>query len=96
MTCGLDSVTGKRSCRERSQFPQKQGDSGNTWPTQPRSATQTSFQPIGRTESRHDSDAYEAFGPHVAKSTAPDGKPYKIGCGTTPYDHEPVRVMRSR
>jgi quinoprotein glucose dehydrogenase len=89
MTFVLDRVTGKPLIPvKETKVPQNHSDGVNTWPTQPVPATQNVlFNPIGKDGIPCTStDAVTSLGTPFATATAPDGKPYKIGCAYTPYD----------
>ena len=89
MTWVLDRETGKPLLPWKEvPVPQNHSDGVNTWPTQPVPATQNVlFNPIGKDGIPCTTpDAVTALGTPFATSTAPDGKPYKIGCAYTPYD----------
>jgi quinohemoprotein ethanol dehydrogenase len=89
MTFVLDRVTGKPLIPvKETKVPQNHSDGVNTWPTQPVPATQNVlFNPIGKDGIPCTTpDAVTSLGTPYATATAPDGKPYKIGCAYTPYD----------
>jgi quinohemoprotein ethanol dehydrogenase len=96
MTFVLDRVTGKPLIPvKETKVPQLKSESVNTWPTQPVPATQNVlFNPIGKDGIPCTTpDAVTSLGTPFATSTAPDGKPYKIGCAYTPYDTTQYVVM---
>jgi quinohemoprotein ethanol dehydrogenase len=89
MTWVIDRLTGKPLLPwKETPVPQLHSDGVNTWPTQPVPATQNVlFNPIGKDGIPCTTpDAVTSLGTPFATSTAPDGKPYKIGCAYTPYD----------
>ncbi len=89
MTFVLDQQTGKPLIPvKETKVPQDTAPGVNTWPTQPVPATQdVLFNPIGADGIPCTTpDAANAQGIPFATATAPDGKPYKIGCAYTPYD----------
>jgi alcohol dehydrogenase (cytochrome c) len=85
----IDRVTGKPLLPWKEvKVPVSTGADVNSWPTQPVPATQdVLFNPIGK-DGRPctTSDAVTSLGTPFATATAPDGKPYKIGCAYDPYD----------
>ena len=85
----LDRVTGKPLLPwKETKVPVSTGADVNSWPTQPVPAVQNVlFNPIGK-DGRPctTADAVTSTGAPFATSTAPDGKPYKIGCAYDPYD----------
>jgi quinohemoprotein ethanol dehydrogenase len=96
MTFVLDRVTGKPLIPvKETPVPQNHSDGVNTWPTQPVPATQNVlFNPIGKDGIPCTSpDAVTSLGTPYATATAPDGKPYKIGCAYTPYDTTQYTTM---
>jgi len=96
MTFVLDRLTGKPLIPvKETPVPQDHADGVNTWPTQPVPATQdVLFNPIGKDGIPCTTpDAVTSLGTPFATSTAPDGKPYKIGCAYTPYDTTQYTVM---
>jgi quinohemoprotein ethanol dehydrogenase len=96
MTFVLDRVTGKPLIPVKEvPVPQNHSDGVNTWPTQPVPATQNVlFNPIGKDGIPCTTpDAVTSLGTPFATSTAPDGKPYKIGCAYTPYDTTQYTTM---
>jgi alcohol dehydrogenase (cytochrome c) len=89
MTFVMDRVTGKPLIPVKEvPVPQNHSDGVNTWPTQPVPATQNVlFNPIGKDGIPCATpDAVTSLGTPYATATAPDGKPYKMGCAYTPYD----------
>jgi quinohemoprotein ethanol dehydrogenase len=96
MTFVLDRVTGKPLIPvKETKVPQNHSDGVNTWPTQPVPATQNVlFNPIGKDGIPCTTpDAVTSLGTPYATATAPDGKPYKIGCAYTPYDTTQYTTM---
>jgi glucose dehydrogenase len=96
MTFVLDRVTGKPLIPvKETKVPQDKGAGVNTWPTQPVPATQdVLFNPIGKNGIPCTTpDAATSSGIPYATATAPDGKPYKLGCAYTPYDTTQYTVM---
>src|SRR4051794_22347901 len=96
MTFVIDRVTGKPLIPvKETPVPQNHSDGVNTWPTQPVPATQNVlFNPVGKDGIPCTTpDAVTSLGTPFATSTAPDGKPYKIGCSYTPYDTTQYTVM---
>jgi quinohemoprotein ethanol dehydrogenase len=89
MTFVFDRLTGKPLIPiKETPVPQLKSDGVNTWPTQPVPATQNVlFNPIGKDGIPCTTpDAVTSLGVPFATATAPDGKPYKMGCAYTPYD----------
>jgi quinohemoprotein ethanol dehydrogenase len=89
MTFVIDRVTGKPLIPVKEvKVPQNHSDGVNTWPTQPVPATQNVlFNPVGKDGIPCATpDAVTSLGTPYATATAPDGKPYKMGCAYTPYD----------
>jgi quinohemoprotein ethanol dehydrogenase len=89
MTFVLDRATGKPLIPVKEvPVPQSHADGVNTWPTQPVPATKNVlFNPVGKDGIPCTTpDAVTSLGTPFATATAPDGKPYKIGCAYTPYD----------
>ena len=89
MTWVIDRVTGKPLLPwKETPVPQNHSDGVNTWPTQPvSSTTNVLFNPVGKDNIPCTTpDAVTSLGTPFATATAPDGKPYKIGCAFTPYD----------
>ena len=96
MTFVLDRVTGKPLIPVKEvPVPQNHADGVNTWPTQPVPATQNVlFNPIGKDGIPCTTpDAVTSLGTPFATATAPDGKPYHIGCAYTPYDTTQYTTM---
>ena len=96
MTFVIDRVTGKPLIPvKETPVPQLKSDGVNTWPTQPVPRTQNVlFNPIGKDGIPCTTpDAVTSLGTPFATATAPDGKPYKIGCAYTPYDTTQYAVM---
>jgi len=96
MTFVIDRVTGKPLIPvKETPVPQDTVPGVNTWPTQPVPATQNVlFNPIGKDGIPCTSpNAVTSLGTPFATATAPDGKPYKIGCAYTPYDTTQYTVM---
>ena len=89
MTFVLDRVTGKPLIPVKEvPVPQDHSPGVNTWPTQPVPAPQDiTFNPIKKQGLPCTTpDAVTSLGVPFATGTAPNGKPYKIGCAYTPYD----------
>jgi quinohemoprotein ethanol dehydrogenase len=92
MTFVLDRETGKPLLPVREEkVPQSRAPDVNTWPTQPVPlADNVLFNKLSRDGTRRpctdgnvtQTNAYVPF----AQATAPDGKPFKIGCAYDPYD----------
>jgi quinohemoprotein ethanol dehydrogenase len=96
MTWVIDRVTGRPLLPwKETPVPQNHSDGVNTWPTQPVPATQNVlFNPIGKDGIPCTTpDAVTSLGTPYATATAPDGKPYKIGCAYTPYDTTQYTTM---
>jgi quinohemoprotein ethanol dehydrogenase len=96
MTFVLDRVTGKPLIPvKETPVPQDTQPGINTWPTQPVPATKdVLFNPIGKDGIPCTTPtAAMANGTPYAGATAPDGKPFKIGCAYTPYDTTQYTVM---
>jgi quinohemoprotein ethanol dehydrogenase len=96
MTFVLDRETGKPLIPvKETPVPQTKADGVNTWPTQPVPATQNVlFNPIGKDGIPCTTPtAATSSGVPYASATAPDGKPYKIGCAYTYYDTTQYTVM---
>ena len=96
MTFVLDRETGKPLIPvKETPVPQSKADGVNTWPTQPVPATQNVlFNPIGKDGIPCTTPtAATSSGVPYATATAPDGKPYKIGCAYTYYDTTQYTVM---
>ena len=90
MTWVIDRVTGKPLLPwKETKVPVLASSADvNAWPTQPVPATQNVlFNPVGKDGIPCTTpDAVNSTGTTFATATAPDGKPYKIGCAYTPYD----------
>ncbi|HET8529497.1 MAG TPA: PQQ-binding-like beta-propeller repeat protein [Gaiellaceae bacterium] len=89
MTFVLDRVTGKPLLPvKETKVPQSSAAGVNTWPTQPIPATKNVlFNPVNKDNIPCATpDAVTATGTPFATGTAPDGKPFKMGCAYTPYD----------
>jgi glucose dehydrogenase len=89
MTFVLDRQTGKPLIpAPETKVPVSTAPGVNTWPTQPIPATQNVlFNPVNKQNIPcTTADAVTSLGTPFATATAPDGKPYKIGCAYTPYD----------
>ncbi|HZT15505.1 MAG TPA: PQQ-binding-like beta-propeller repeat protein [Gaiellaceae bacterium] len=89
MTFVLDRVTGKPLIPVKEvPVPQDKAADVNTWKTQPVPETQdVLFNPINKEGLPCTTPtALTNKGVPYATSTAPDGKPFKIGCAYTPYD----------
>jgi quinoprotein glucose dehydrogenase len=89
MTFVLDRQTGKPLIPVKEvPVPQNHSAGVNTWKTQPVPQTKNVlFNPINAQGLPCTTpDAVTATGTPFATATAPDGKPYKIGCAYTPYD----------
>ena len=90
MTFILDRETGKPLLPIREEkVPQSRAPDVNTWPTQPIPlADNVLFNRLDKTRrpctdgTKTQTNAYVPF----ASATAPDGKPFKIGCAYDPYD----------
>ena len=96
MTFVLNQQTGKPLIPVHEvPVPQDHTAGVNTWPTQPVPATQdVLFNPIGKNGIPCTTpDALTSSGVPYATATAPDGKPFKIGCAYTPYDTTQYTVM---
>jgi quinohemoprotein ethanol dehydrogenase len=96
MTFVIDRVTGKPLIPvKETPVPQDTQPDINTWPTQPVPATKdVLFNPIGKNGIPCTTpDAAMASGVPYAGATAPDGKPFNIGCAYTPYDTTQYTVM---
>ena len=94
MTFVLDRVTGKPLIPVKEvPVPQSKEANINTWPTQPVPATQNVlFNPVGKDGIPCTTpNAVTAAGVPYATATAPDGKPYKMGCAYDYYDTSAVR-----
>jgi len=89
MTFVLDRVTGKPLIPvKETKVPVSKAPGVNSWPTQPIPVTKNVlFNPINKSNIPCTTpDAVTATGTPFATATAPDGKPYKIGCAYDPYD----------
>lgn len=89
MTFVLDRLTGKPLLPiKETKVPQLSSPGVNTWPTQPIPATQNVlFNPVNKDNIPCTTpDAVTSTGTPYATATAPDGKPFKIGCAYSPYD----------
>jgi quinohemoprotein ethanol dehydrogenase len=96
MTWVIDRETGKPLLPwKETPVPQDTQPGVNTWPTQPvPAAANVLFNPVGKDNIPCTTpDAATSLGTPFATSTAPDGKPYKIGCAYTPYDTTQYTVM---
>jgi alcohol dehydrogenase (cytochrome c) len=96
MTFVLDRETGKPLIPvKETKVPQSKAPGVNTWPTQPVPATQNVlFNPIGKDGIPCTTlTAAISSGQPYATATAPDGKPYKLGCAYTYYDTTQYTVM---
>src|SRR3954453_5243145 len=89
MTFVLDRITGKPLLPiKETKVPTSSSPGVNSWPTQPIPSTQNVlFNPVNKDNIPcTTTDAVTSTGAPFATSTAPDGKPYKIGCAYDPYD----------
>jgi quinohemoprotein ethanol dehydrogenase len=89
MTFVLDRVTGKPLLPvKETKVPQSSAPGVNSWPTQPiPAAKNVLFNPINKDNIPCTTpDAVTSTGTPFATATAPDGKPFKIGCAYDPYD----------
>lgn len=100
MTFVLDRTNGKPLIPvDEVPVPQSKADGVNSWPTQPvPRTTNVLFNPKGyghkdAVKSGENAgipcttpDAMTSVGIPYATATAPDGKPYKLGCAYDPYD----------
>lgn len=107
MTFVLDRETGKPLIPvDEVPVPQSTAPNVNTWPTQPVPRTSNVlFNPGGyRNNSKYNTgvnsgvpcttpDAVTSLGVPFATATAPNGKPYKLGCSYDPYDTEQYVVV---
>jgi quinohemoprotein ethanol dehydrogenase len=96
MTFVLDRETGKPLIPvKETPVPQSKADGINTWPTQPVPATKdVLFNPIGKDGIPCTTPtAVTSSGVPYATATAPDGKPYKLGCAYTYYDTTQYTTM---
>jgi alcohol dehydrogenase (cytochrome c) len=89
MTFILDRTNGKPLVPiKETKVPVSTAPGVNSWPTQPIPTSQNVlFNPVNKSNIPCTTpDAVTATGAPFATSTAPDGKPYKIGCAYDPYD----------
>jgi quinohemoprotein ethanol dehydrogenase len=89
MTFVLDRITGKPLLPiKETKVPVSKAAGVNSWPTQPiPAAKNVLFNPVNKDNIPcATKTATTALGIPYATSTAPDGKPYKLGCAYTPYD----------
>ena len=89
MTFVLDRLTGKPLLPiKETKVPQSTAPGVNTAKTQPiPAAKNVLFNPVNKDNIPCTTpDAATATGALYATSTAPDGKPYKMGCAYSPYD----------
>jgi len=89
MTFVLDRITGKPLLPvKETKVPTSKAPGVNSWPTQPiPAAKNVLFNPVNKANIPCTTpDAVTSTGAQFATSTAPDGKPYKIGCAYDPYD----------
>jgi quinohemoprotein ethanol dehydrogenase len=89
MTFVLDRQTGKPLLPvKETKVPVSKSPGVNSWPTQPiPAAKNVLFNPVNKDNIPCTTPtAVTALGIPFATSTAPDGKPYKIGCAYDPYD----------
>jgi quinohemoprotein ethanol dehydrogenase len=89
MTFVLDRTNGKPLLPiKETKVPQSKAPGVNTWPTQPiPTAKNVLFNPVNKDNIPCTTpDAALATGQTYASATAPDGKPYKMGCAYDPYD----------
>jgi quinohemoprotein ethanol dehydrogenase len=89
MTFVLDRMTGKPLLPiKETKVPVSAAPGVNSWPTQPiPAAKNVLFNPVNKSNIPCTTpDAVTATGTPFATATAPDGKPYKIGCAYDPYD----------
>jgi glucose dehydrogenase len=89
MTFVLDRVTGKPLLPiKETKVPVSNAPGVNSWPTQPiPAAKNVLFNPVNKDNIPCTTpDAATSTGVPFATATAPDGKPYKIGCAYDPYD----------
>jgi len=96
MTFVLDRETGKPLIPvKETPVPVSKADGVNSWPTQPVPATQNVlFNPVGKDGIPCTTPtAATSSGVPYATATAPDGKPYKLGCAYTYYDTTQYTVM---
>jgi quinohemoprotein ethanol dehydrogenase len=96
MTFVLDRITGKPLIPVKEvKVPQSKAPGVYTWPTQPVPATKNVlFNPVNKDGIPCTTpDAATATGVPYASATAPDGKPFKLGCAYDPYDTTQYVVM---
>ena len=96
MTFVLDRATGKPLIPVKEvPVPQDNSADVNTWPTQPVPATKdVLFNPVNKQGLPcTTSDALTSDGTPYATATAPNGKPFKIGCAYSPYDTSEYTVF---
>ncbi len=96
MTWVIDRETGKPLLPwKETPVPQDTQPGVNTWKTQPvPQVANVLFNPIGKDHIPCTTPtAVTSLGTPFATATAPDGKPYKIGCAYTPYDTTQYTVM---
>jgi glucose dehydrogenase len=96
MTWVIDRETGKPLLPwKETPVPQDTQPGVNTWKTQPvPQVANVLFNPIGKDGIPCTTPtAVTSLGTPFATATAPDGKPYKIGCAYTPYDTTQYTVM---
>jgi quinoprotein glucose dehydrogenase len=89
MTFVLDRTNGKPLLPiKETKVPQSKAPGVHTWPTQPiPTAKNVLFNPVNKNNIPCTTpDAATATGTPYATATAPDGKPFKIGCAYDPYD----------
>jgi alcohol dehydrogenase (cytochrome c) len=89
MTFVLDRTNGKPLLPiKETKVPQSKAPGVHTWPTQPiPTAKNVLFNPVNKNNIPcTPPDAATATGTPYATATAPDGKPFKIGCAYDPYD----------
>jgi len=89
MTFVLDQVTGKPLIPVKEvKVPQDKAAGVNTWPTQPVPQDQNVlFNPVNKDNIPCTTPtAATAQGIPYATATAPDGKPFKLGCAYDPWD----------
>jgi quinohemoprotein ethanol dehydrogenase len=89
MTFVLDRQTGKPLLPvKETKVPVSKSPGVNSWPTQPiPAAKNVLFNPVNKDNIPCTTPtATTALGIPFATSTAPDGKPFKIGCAYDPYD----------
>jgi len=89
MTFVLNRLTGKPLLPvKETKVPTSSAPGVNSWPTQPiPAAKNVLFNPVNKDNIPCTTpDATTATGVPYASQTAPDGKPFKIGCAYDPYD----------